>query len=194
MRIGLIGDYANLHGLARGLAQYGHEVYWFLPAAQIPAPRAAALRDSLPATCQHVIPIQASEGQGVRLLGLDQALWEDPALHTRLFTCLSLFHRAWPWHVLHAGSPLALAYLSVYTARVLAVPSVVSCTVTLRSARTRQPFLWDWMTRHASALLVHDVPAAGGPPVQGLDLGHPALGQELTALYTQLGAGGNEGH
>lgn len=194
LRLGLIGDHVALKPLALALAQEGHTVCWFLPAAVVSTlmPTAQPLtHEHLPATCRHVLPVQVSTTHGVWLLGLEQTLWEDAGLHTRLFTLLGLWHRVQPWHVLQAGSPLALAYLTVYTARFLGVPAAVWVDETLLAARTVQPFRWEWITRHAAALLGSGAPA-GGPVVQALDLACPDLGSQMTALYGRLGVGGIE--
>jgi hypothetical protein len=153
----------------------------------------STVTDMLPATCQHVVPLQAYDYQGVRLLVLAQALWHQPDFHTRLFTLLCLLHRALPCQIWHAWCSMPLAYLTVYTARFVTVPAVVSCDAAMLAARGQQPFLWDWMMRHASVVVVPSQEAyeqlAGcqaGVRVSVLEAGSPLLGQRLAALYKGL--------
>jgi hypothetical protein len=98
-----------------------------------------------------------------------------------------------PCAVFHAWGPLPIAYLTVYSARFLDVPAVVSSL----SVAPEQPFFWDWVARQASAVLVlgraeRERLLTLGPltstQVYVLDPTQPHLGQALTALYTRLGA------
>jgi hypothetical protein len=86
--------------------------------------------------------------------------------------------------------------MTVYTARFLAVPAVLSSSPQLVSARLEQPFLWDWVARQVAAVIVpsttereHLLTLAPLTPVQVhvIDLAQPHLGHTLTALYTGLG-------
>jgi hypothetical protein len=88
---------------------------------------------------------------------------------------------------------LPIAYLTVYTACFLNVPAVVSSI----SAEPEQPFLWDWVARQTSAVIVPRMAERErlltlGPltsaQVHVLDPMQPHLGQTLTALYARLGA------
>jgi hypothetical protein len=88
---------------------------------------------------------------------------------------------------------LPIVYLTVYTARFLDVPAVVSAA----SGAAEQPFLWDWVARQASAVIVPSGAErqrllALGPltstQVHVLDPMQPHLGPALTALYARLGA------
>jgi len=88
---------------------------------------------------------------------------------------------------------LPIAYLTVYTARFLDVPAVVSSI----AAEPEQPFLWDWVARQASAIIVPSsvelerlltLGSLTSAQVHVLDPMQPHLGQALTALYARLGA------
>jgi len=184
---------------ARALAQQGHEVYWLLSTASLPALQAEATllstaTDTLPATCRYIVPVQPYRWAGVRLLCVYQEVWQHTDLHTRLFTFLCLLQRAVSCAVFHAWGTLAVAYLAVYTARFLAVPVVVSYDWQLRSGKP-PPFLWDWVARQVSAtvvpsraeyewLLTHSLLAP--TQLQVIDLMQAEVGQTLTALYARL--------
>ncbi len=199
MHICMLSDHLESRDAVVALGQQGHDVSWLVPTAYLPTlsvetERLTVATDILPATCQHVIPLQAYHYQGVQLLVISQTLWQQPELHTRLFTLLCLLHRAAPYQVFHTWGPVPLAYLTVYTARFVAVPAVVSCDAAMLAAREHQPFLWDWMLRQAAAMVVPSraeraqlVSHNAGLPVSVLDTTHPALGQRLTALYAGLG-------
>jgi hypothetical protein len=182
------------------LGQQGHQVYWLLSTEQMQAlSNQASLdpvaTDILPTTCQYVIPVQAYHWEGLRLLCINQALWQHPELHTRLFTFLCLLQRTLACEVFHAWGTLSSAYLAVYTARFLDLPSVVSYGSQMLSAQAEQPFLWDWVARHVSAATVlsraeQERLLTRSPltamQVHVLDPTWLELGQALTALYTRV--------
>ena len=198
MRLCVIGDSPEVRHCAVALVRQGHQVYWLLPSdtLQMLHNGAAGLQvapDLLPATCRSVVPVQTYHCEGIGLVCVKQEYWQRPDLHTRLFTCLCLLQRDLPCAVFHAWGPLPIAYLTVYSARFLDVPAVVSSL----SVAPEQPFLWDWVARQASAVLVpsraeRERLLTLGPltstQVHVLDPRQPHLGQTLTALYTRLGA------
>jgi hypothetical protein len=152
--------------------------------------------DILPSTCQYVVPLQTYRYAGIRLVCVNQEFWQRPDLHTRLFTYLCLFQRALPCAVLHTWGPWPIAYMTVYTARFLAVPAVLSSSPQLVSAKLEQPFLWDWVARQVAAVIVpsttereHLLTLAPltSTQVHMIDPAQPHLGNILTALYTCLG-------
>jgi hypothetical protein len=194
------GDIQAVCRCAVFLVQQGHQVYWLLSTRQMQAlSNQASLgpvaTDILPTTCQYVIPQQAYHWEGLRLLCINQELWQYPDLHTRLFTFLCLLQRALSCEVFHAWGTLPIAYLAVYTARFLDMPSVVSYGSQMLSAQTEQPFLWDWVARHVSAATVlskveQERLLTRSPltamQVHVLDPTRLELGQMLTALYTHV--------
>ena len=198
MRLCVIGNSPEVQRCAVALVQQGHEVYWLLPsdALQMLHNGAAGLQvapDILPATCRSVVPVQTYHCEGIRLVCVPQECWQRSDLHTRLFTCLCLLQRDLPCAVFHAWGPLPIAYLTVYTARFLDVPAVVSSL----SAEPEQPFLWHWVARQAAAVSVPSMVERErlltlGPltsaQVHVLDPMQPHLGPALTALYARLGA------
>ena len=198
MRLCVIGNSPEVQRCAVALVQQGHQVYWLLPsdALQMVRDGAAGLQvapDILPATCRSVVPVQTYHCEGIRLVCVPQECWQRSDLHTRLFTCLCLLQRDLPCAVFHAWGPLPIAYLTVYTARFLGVPVVVSSL----SAEPEQPFLWNWVARQAAAVSVPSMVERErlltlGPltstQVHVLDPRQPHLGQALTALYARLGA------
>jgi hypothetical protein len=128
-------------------------------------------------------------------LCINQEYWQRPDLHTRLFTFVCLLQRALPCAVFHTWGSLPIAYLTVYTARFLAVPAVLSYSAPRVSAKPEQPFLWDWVAQHVSAVVVpstaeQECLLALGPltstQVHMIDPAQPHLGQTLTALYARL--------
>src|SRR5262249_52685022 len=152
-------DLSAVRRCAMALVQQGHQVYWLLSTAsfqalQAEAALAPAAADILPPTCRHVVPVQPYQCTGVRLLCVNQEIWQHTDLHTRLFTFLCLLQRALSYNVFHAWGTLAVAYLTVYTARFLAVPAVVSYAWQLRAAKPPQPFLWDWVAQQVAAAVV----------------------------------------
>ena len=194
------GDLRAVRRCAVALVQQGHQVYWLLSSEHVRALHNEAslvpgATDILPSTCQYVVPVQAYQCEGIRLLCVDQEIWSPPDLHTRLFTFLCLLQRALSCEVFHAWGPLRVAYLAVYTACFLAVPAVVSYGSQMLSAKPEQPFLWDWVARRVSAAVVpsraeHDRLLTLGPltstQVHMIDPTRSELGQTLTALYARV--------
>jgi hypothetical protein len=92
---------------------------------------------------------------------------------------------------------LPIAYLTVYTARFLAVPAVLSYSSQLVAVQSEQPFLWDWVAQQVAAAIVASpaeqerlltlAPLTSGH-VHVIDPTQPHLGQTLTALYARLSA------
>ena len=202
MRLCVIGDSLDVRRYAVALVAQGHQVYWLASTETLrtlhngAAPLTVAT-DILPATCQYVVPVQTYHYEGIRLMCVDQECWQHPDLHTRLFTYVCLFQRALPCAVLHTWSPWPIAYLTIYTARFLAVPAVLSYSSQLASAKLEQPFLWDWVARQVAAAIVPSpaeqerlltLAPLSARQVQVIDPTQPHLGQTLTALYTRLGA------
>jgi len=185
---------------AVALVQQGHQVYWLLSTGHMQAlsnqaslgPVAA---DILPPTCQYVLPVQAYHWERLRLLSINQELWQHSDLHTRLFTFLCLLQRALSCAVFHVWGTLPIAYLAVYTAHFLDRPSVVSYGSQMLSAQTEQPFLWNWVARHVSAAAVPSRveqerlltrSSLTAMQVHVIDPTLSELGQTLTALYTRV--------
>jgi hypothetical protein len=193
-------DLSAMRRCAKALVQQGHQVYWLLSteslqAFQAEAALAPAAADTLPPTCRYIVPVQPYQCAGVRLLCVHQEIWQHADLHTRLFTLVCLLQRALSYDVFHAWGTLSVAYLTVYTARFLAVPAVVSYGWQLQSDKPQQPFLWDWVARQVSAAVVPSMadyerlltlsPLA---PTQMhvIDPRQPEVGWALTALYARL--------
>ena len=202
MRLCVIGDSPDLRSCAVALVEQGHQVYWLASTKALhtlynEAMQFAVATDILPATCQYVVPVQTYRYERIRLVCVNQEFWQHPDLHTRLFTYLCLLQRALPCAVFHTWVPWPIAYLTIYTARFLAVPAVLSYSSQLVSAKLEQPFLWDWVARRVAAAIVSSpaeqerlltlapLPAR---QVYVIDPTQPHLGQTLTALYTRLGA------
>ena len=202
MRLCVIGDSPDVRRCAVALVQQGHELYWLLsPEALRTLPNEAAqltvATDILPSTCQYVVPVQMYHYEGIRLVCVNQEFWQHPDLHTRLFTCLCLFQRARPCAVFHTWGPWPIAYLTVYTARFLAVPAVLSYGSQLGAVEPEQPFLWDWVAQQVAAVVVaspteQERLLTHAPltlkHVHVIDPTQPYLGQTLTALYARLRA------
>jgi hypothetical protein len=201
VRLWVIGDSSDVHRCAAALVEQGHQVYWLASIETLrtlgnQGAQLTVAPDILPATCQHVVPVQTYHCEGMRLVCVSQECWQHPDLHTRLFTYLCLFQRALPCAVLHTWGPWPIAYLTVYTARFLAVPAVLSYRSQLVSAKREQPFLWDWVARQVAAVVVTRtaererlLTLAPLTPTQVhvIDPAQPHLGPALTALYTYLG-------
>src|SRR5262249_4444329 len=133
----------------------------------------------------------------IRLVCVNQEFWQHPDLHTRLFTYICLLQRALPCAVFHTWGPVPIAYLTVYTARFLAVPAVLSYSSQLVAVEPKQPFLWDWVAQQVAAVVAAS-PAererllTRAPlslrQVHVIDPTQPYLGQTLTTLYARLRA------
>jgi hypothetical protein len=201
VRLCVTGDSSAVRRCAAALVEQGHQVYWLTSSETLrtlhhEAAQLTAATDIVPATCQYVVPVQTYHYEGIRLVCVNQEFWQRPDLHTRLFTYLCLFQRALPCAVLHTWGPWPIAYMTVYTARFLAVPAVLSSSPQLVSAKLEQPFLWDWVARQVAAVIVpsttereHLLTLAPltSTQVHVIDPAQPHLGHTLTALYTCLG-------
>jgi hypothetical protein len=201
VRLCVTGDSSDVRRCTAALVEQGHQVYWLTSSETLrtlhhEAAQLTAATDILPSTCQYVMPLQTYHYEGIRLVCVNQEFWQHPDLHTRLFTYLCLFQRALPCAVLHTWGPWPIAYLTVYTARFLAVPAVLSYSSQLVSAKLEQPFLWDWVARQVAAVVVPNtaererlLTLAPLTPTQVhvIDPAQPHLGHTLTALYTCLG-------
>ena len=202
MRLCVIGDSPDVRRCAVALIEQEHQVYWLASTEVLrtlhheTAPLTVAT-DILPSTCQYVVPMQTYHYEGIRLMCVDQECWQHPDLHTRLFTYVCLFQRALPCTVFHTWGPWPIAYLTIYTARFLAVPAVLSYSSRLVYAKLEQPFLWDWVARQVAAAIVPSpaeqeclltLAPLTARQVHVIDPTQPHLGQTLTALYRRLGA------
>ena len=199
MRLCVIGDSPDVRRCAVALVEQGHQIYWLASTEALrtlhnEAAQLTVATDILPSTCQYVVPVQTYHYEGIRLMCVDRECWQHPDLHTRLFTYLCLLQRALSCEVFHAWGTLPIAYLAVYTAHFLDIPSVVSYGSQMLSAQAEQPFLWHWVARHVSAatvlsrteqerLLTRSPLTAS--QVHVLDPMQSELGQTLTALYTR---------
>jgi hypothetical protein len=144
---------------AQSLVQQGVQVQWIAStdtaaALASNAHLVATGDEGLPATCRYVLPCQLYDFEGVQLLCLTPSLWQDPVLHTRLFTFLCLLQQAQPCHIWHAWGSLAAAYMTVYTARFFGIPAVVSDIVPALDADPQHVFVWQWVAQHASRAVV----------------------------------------
>jgi hypothetical protein len=202
VRLCVIGDSPDVRRCAVALVEQEHQVYWLASTEALrtlhneTAPLTVAT-DILPATCQYVVPVQTYHYEGIRLLCVEQEFWQHPDLHTRLFTYVCLLQRALPCAVFHTWGPWPIAYLTIYTARFLAVPAVLSYSSQLVSTKLEQPFLWDWVARQVAAAIVSNLTEQErlltlapltARQVHVIDPTQPHLGQTLTALYMRLGA------
>ena len=202
MRLCVIGDSPDMHRYAFALVEQGHQVYWLASTEAVRTLHKEAVlltvaTDILPATCQYVAPMQTYHYEGIRLVCVNQEFWQHPDLHTRLFTYLCLLQRALPCAVFHTWDPWPIAYLTIYTARFLAVPAVLSYSSRFVSAKLEQPFLWDWVAQQVAAAIVSNpaeqerlltLAPLTSKQVHVIDPTQPHLGQTLTALYTRLNA------
>jgi hypothetical protein len=187
---------------AQSLVRQGVQVQWIASTdtAAVLAHEAhlvAAGDEALPATCRHVLSCQAYDLEGVQLLCLTPSLWQNPALHTRLFTFLCLFQQAQPCRIWHAWGTLAAAYATVYTARFLGIPTVVSDIVPALDAEPQLAFAWQWVAQHASRAVV-DSPteqqlwqstgALSAAHIEVIDPASPEYVATLLNVYQQLHA------
>jgi hypothetical protein len=153
------GGLVSLRRYVMALARQGHMVHWLISPEvahtaagdAIPVPMQG---NTVPKICQHVIPCQPSRLEGVHVLCIDQSVWRQRSLHTRLFTFLCLLHRALPCDVLHAWGTLPVTYLTVYTACFLGLPAVVSYSEPCLGAGSQSSFEWRWVAQHLSRALV----------------------------------------
>jgi hypothetical protein len=202
VRLCLIGDSPEVRPCAVALVEAGHQVYWLastetLRRLQNGAAPLTVATDILPATCQYVVPVQTYHYEGIRLGCVNQEYWQHPDLHTRLFTYLCLLQRALSCVVFHTWDPWPIAYVTIYTARFLAIPAVLSYSLQLISAKLEQPFLWGWIARQVAAAIVSSpaeqerlltLAPLTSQHVHVIDPTQSYLGQTLTGLYTRLSA------
>lgn len=214
MRIGFVSDYsthiladaATRHKVlrvghhAQALVRQGVQVQWIAStdtaaALANEAHLAATGDEGLPATCRHVLPCQAYDFEGVQLLCLTPSLWQDPELHTRLFTFLCLSQQAQPCRLWHAWGSLAAAYVTVYTARFLDIPAVVSDVVSALDAGPQQAFVWQWVAQHASRVVVgsaaerqlwRSTGAVSAAQIEVIDPASPEYVDTLLNVYQRL--------
>lgn len=187
----------TLYQWATALHEQGHQVTWLtsdetLEALRDSVPDAEDTPAALPATCQHVIPCQAFTLAGIELLCATSDVWQHADRHTRLFTFLTLLHRVRSWDVLHAWDALAVLYLATYTARVLAVPPVVTYGQDVLAEGPQQPFLWTWVAQHvAHAVQTQQeqrtrLLACSALPLECVAVIAPTAATALAALYQCL--------
>ena len=202
MRLCVIGDSPDVRRCAVALVEQEHQVYWLASTAALrtlhnETAQFPMATDILPSTCQYIVPVQTYHYEGIRLMCVNQEIWQHPDLHTRLFTYICLLQRALPCAVFHTWSPWPIAYLTIYTARFLAVPAVLSYSSRPVSAKLEQPFLWDWVARQVAAAIVSSpaeqerlltLAPLSPKQVHVIDPTQPHLGQTLTALYARLSA------
>src|SRR5215813_653156 len=195
VRLCVIGDSPHVRRCAVALVEQEHQVYWLASTEALrtlhnQVVQLTVATDILPSTCQYVVPVQTYHYEGIRLVCVNQEFWQHPDLHTRLFTYLGLFQRALPCAVLHTWGPWRIAYLTIYTARFLAIPAVLSYSSQLVSARLEQPFLWDWVVQQVAAVIVSSpaeqerlltLAPLALRQVHVIDPTQPHLGQILTA-------------
>jgi hypothetical protein len=144
---------------AIALVQQGQQVWWLsstttADACAADARLVAAAKDDLPATCQYAAPCQTYTLAGMQLFCVDQTLWQQPPLRTRLFTFLGLLQRELPGTVWHAWGTVPAPYLTVYTARFLGVPAVVSYGQSYLRDGPQERFIWHWVAQQVSMALV----------------------------------------
>jgi hypothetical protein len=96
------------------------------------------------------VPGQAYDLASLQLFCIESTVWQDPALHTRLFTFLHLLQRALPAALWHAWGRAPAPYLTVYTARFLGLPVIVSYSPAALREETPEPFLWQWVAQSTS--------------------------------------------
>jgi hypothetical protein len=193
-------DFQLLCHVAVALKQQGVQIHWLSSTDTAEAlahdPRLVATdAQDVPEICRYVVPYQAYRFADIPLMCIDGALWQRTDLHTRLFTLRCLLQRASPCTMLHVWGTLPVIYLTVYTARFLGVPVVVSYGPLGLHEAPQQPFLWQWVVQHASLVLVRteaeqqslraarDVPAHR---VRVVNPTLPALGATLASLYESL--------
>jgi hypothetical protein len=190
----------HLGQYAVALAQQGHQVQWVSSTDTVDAyahtvPLVADQADSLPATCRYVVPCWPYRLQTVRLYGIEPVVWHERPLHTRLFTFLCLLQRALPCQVWHAWGAFPAAYLTVYTARCLGIPAVVSYDAQQLHAGPQQAFEWQWVAQHVARALVASsaeqarltaTSAIDPTRIQVVQTHVSAAVAALTVLYTSL--------
>jgi len=153
-------DVRALGQYAVSLQQHGCRVQWLTSTntAEVLAetmPLVSTDQDDLPPTCRYVVPCQPYRLAGLQLFCVEAEVWDRSDLHTRLYTFLCLLHREQSYDVLHAGGGLAAAYLSVYTACFLGIPSVVSYSGRDLTDTAAGGFMWQWVAQHVSLAIVN---------------------------------------
>ena len=149
----------RLYRYASRLVGYGCHVLWLCPPVTLDVLTAqlasVPVRASvLPRTCRYVVPCRAYTLAGVQLFCPDEVLWRQRLLHTRLFTFICLLQQTLSCDLWHAWGSFPAPYLTVYAARFLGCPAVVTCEQALLHSAAQHAFEWQWVCRHASLLLV----------------------------------------
>jgi hypothetical protein len=183
---------------AATLAHHGHQVVWLCAQDMLRWCDRALVAEtaaSLPPTCRYVVPCHPYRLAGVQGLAVADAVWQQPDLHTRLFTLLCLLHRVYHWEVVHVWGASAAMYLGVYTARFLGLPAVASYGAASLWHDTQPSFMTIWTRQYASVGLVATeavrcclASLPGGAPLQVLDTTLPEAGALATRLYASLQA------
>lgn len=149
----------RLYDYASSLVAHGCRVQWLCPPVTLDILTAqlagiSVHASGLPKTCRYVVPCRAYAVAGVQLFCPDEVLWQQRPLHTRLFTFICLLQQALSCDLWHAWGSVPASYLTVYAARFLGCPAVVSCEQTFLHSAARYAFEWQWVCRHAALLLV----------------------------------------
>lgn len=137
-------EMAWLQQSAMALCCHGHQVTWI---SSMPHGVVIDAPEVLPPTCRYVIPCRPGHLEQVPLLVVEDALWCQPDLHTRLFTFFGLLWRASPWDILHVWGLWSVLYLGAYTARFLQCPLVVSYGLLAWRDGLQQTFSWQWVSQ-----------------------------------------------
>lgn len=171
----------SLYRYASSLVAHGWHVLWLCPPVTLDVLTAeltgAPVRPSvLPGTCRYVVPCRAYTLAGVELFCPDEELWKQRPFHTRLFTLICLLQQTLSCDLWHAWGSFPAPYLTVYAARFLDCPVVVTCEPALLQSVAQHAFEWQWVCRHAALLLVereadqerliHDASVPDTTPVQ----------------------------
>lgn len=214
MRIGLVSDVSAalnrdlsacdgvvaLTRFVRLLARRGFQVQWITATEMAEAlSDDAGLRPveaaAMPPTCRYVLPYELYQLDGVELVCLPRAYWQDRALHTRLFTFLGLMQRERPCALWQTWGTLATTFLTAYTASYLNLPCAVFYTSACLREAPQQDFLWQWVTHHTQAGLVGTVSdrarllataTLASEYVQVIDPLAPTAGEAIATLYQTL--------
>jgi hypothetical protein len=196
-------DVRTLGHYAVSLQQHGCQVQWLTSTSTTTVlaedmPLVPTNQEDLPQTCRYVVPCQPYRLAGVQLLGVEPIVWERSDLHTRLYTLLCLLHRQQPYDVLHAWGETSAAYLCVYTACFLGIPSVVSYSARDVTDSAFGDFRWQWVAQHVSMALVehqagrdhlHASSALFGERIHVISTASPTIAPTVMALYRRLPAG-----
>jgi hypothetical protein len=155
----LVPELLRVYRYAANLAAHGCHVLWLCPVSTLEVLTAQlgsiAVRPSLlPPTCRYIVPCRAYALAGIQLCCPDEVLWQQRPFHTRLFTLFCLWQQGVPCDFWHAWGSFPIPYLTVYTARFLGCPAVVTCDRTFLPSATQYAFECQWVWRHAALLLV----------------------------------------